>query len=161
MVTLHSPKVCDDLKTGKMSLEKLPFIVRHLPAYYVTAATHNGLELQFVPMALRNYLLCCAAVQNTADALAFVPPSCITFDLCYIALKQDPDALRFLSDEQKLSVLTPEMYQYIMENKGDLWLDNEDSFWAQIRHRYATDEQFEVIWNPWQEYGSIVTQGKM
>ena len=52
--------------------------------------------MYYVPLELRDYDICLAAVQTAGWALQFVPPRLRDYDICMAAVKQDGIALEYV-----------------------------------------------------------------
>jgi hypothetical protein len=59
---------------------------------YMEKVKGNGMALRHVPMELRTYELCLAAVEQDGEALEFVPEALITAEVCLAAVERDGGA---------------------------------------------------------------------
>jgi hypothetical protein len=66
---------------------------------YMEMVKPDGGALKNVPIVLRTYELCVAAVERGGMALEYVPEKLKTYKLCLAAVEQNGDALDYVPDE--------------------------------------------------------------
>ena len=89
------------------------------PEVCMLYVNHGGLNLQFVPAHLKTSEMCLNAINKNHRALNYFPKELMTsYEICYLIVKACKEGIYRIPDNFK----TKEMYNYVMENNGNLYL---------------------------------------